>query len=302
MNGKRYAVLDKSFLMGARVHAFADLSERYCFLATGALLGECFQTFLPSQGRDEQTRERNVWALRKFSGETSSLYRIPDTGFLIAIETRSRRPCWPIEDYIGSRIQFNPTYFNGEKRLRHEESRIVEKWSAYVAENVQATIDCYERGNLWPMCKWDDAIAVLVGEESLSSREVKSRIIKKLPQFQKRISEDEDFVRSQYGWMRPFTYPAAQKLSRQWLLFRSIQVSLLVHLNLIEKSGANPIKMSLRTVSHEWLDYQYCLLAAQFGILATGEASQMARFRLLCPNGITLFHNPRTQSVTEYGP
>ena len=55
--------------------------------------------------------------------------------------------------------------------------------------------------------------------------------------------------------------------------------------------------MTRKTITHEWLDYQYCILAAQFGALATGEKSQMERFRLLCPRGLTLFYEQGTGAV-----
>lgn len=221
MSDRRLVVLDKSFLMGAGKAAFADLSSRYDFLATDTLLGECFQVFLPSHERDDKIRERNVWALLKFAEETSRLYRIAGTGFLIGIEARTRRPCWPIEDYIGSRIQFNPTYFDSERRLRAGEAPTVEQWSAYIADNVQVSLECYEKGILWLVSKWDESLVHLSAETSQPSEEAKRLILCKLPEFRKRISEDENFVRTQYAWMRPFGYPSSEKISPRWLLFRS---------------------------------------------------------------------------------
>jgi hypothetical protein len=302
VSNRRRVVLDKSFLIGAGKAVFVSLNDRYDFLAIDALLGECFQTFLPSQQRDEEIRKRNVCALLKFAEETSRLFRVKDTAYLVGTEARTRRPCWPIEDYIGSRIQFNPDYFDNERWLRDEETPTVERWSAWVAGNVQASLDCYSKGSLWPIRRWDAELASLFEKDGEPSMEAKSFVLEKLPEFRKRVAEDEDFVRAQYAWMRPLGYPAPDKISPHWLLYRSIQIQLLVHLNLIERNQANPIQMSLNNITHEWLDFHYCLLATQFGALATGETSQMERFRLLCPNGLTLFYSSKAGSVTEVCP
>lgn len=300
MSVRRFVVLDKSFLFGVRKEVISDLSERYDFLASESLLGECFQSFLPGQKKDERTRHENAAALMKFSHDDSHLFRIPSSGFLVGIEARTRRPCWPIEDYIGSRIQFNPSYFKSALRMRKEEEPIVESWSAKVAESVQISLDSYITGNLWPLYEWDDSLKQLAANPTTPISDLKKLIRRKLPEFQKRVAEDEAFVRSQYCWMRPLFYPAPEKISSRWLLFRSIQIHLLVHLNLVEKNCANVHAMTLLKTTHEWLDYQYCLLASQIGALATGEPSQMARFRQLCPNGVTLFYDSKSQEVMEH--
>jgi len=101
MSVRRFVVLDKSFLFGVRKEIIAGLSERYDFLASESLLGECFQSFIPSQKKDQRTRRENAAALMKFSNEDYRLFRIPSSGFLVGIEPRTRLPCWPLEDYIG---------------------------------------------------------------------------------------------------------------------------------------------------------------------------------------------------------
>lgn len=70
MREYRYVVLDKSFLRSVPKDVLMELSSRYDFLASATLMGECFQTFLPSQERDERTRRLNVGALMKFSGSS----------------------------------------------------------------------------------------------------------------------------------------------------------------------------------------------------------------------------------------
>jgi len=143
----RFVVLDKSFLFGARNEISAGLSERYDFLASESLLGECFQSFIPSQKKDQRTRRENAAAVIKFSNEDSRLSRIPSSGFLVWIEASTRRPYWPIEDYIGSRIQFNPFYFKSALRMQNEEEPIVESCRhavlrSEIAGSDEAQLDC----------------------------------------------------------------------------------------------------------------------------------------------------------------
>lgn len=278
---------------------FVELSSRYDFLASSPLLGECFQTFLSSQNRNEETRQKNAATLMKFTDDSCRVFCLPSTEYLVGIEDRTRRPCWPLKNYIGSRIQFNPGYFKNDLRMRKEEERIMEGWVAKVAEDVQISIDHYDASFLWPFYEWDESLKKLATDPNSPSEEQKCLVRKKLPEFRRMITFDEDFVRSQYRWMRPFGYPQADKISPQWLLFRTVQTLLLTHLNLIEKNGANAHKMTDRNTTHEWLDYQYCLLAAQIGALATGESSQKERFLQIYPNGLVLFYDHKTQIVTE---
>lgn len=175
----------------------------------------------------------------------------------------------------------------------------MEGWVAKVAEEVQISIERYTTSFLWPVYEWDESLKKLATDPNSTSEELKRLVRKKLPEFRRMITHDEDFLRAQYRWMRPFAYPPAEKISPQWLLFQTIQTLLLTHLNLIEKNGANAHKMTDRNTTHEWLDYQYCLLAAQTGALATGELSQKERFLQLHPNGLVLFYDHKTKIVTE---
>ena len=187
----------------------------------------------------------------KFTDDSCRLFRIPSAEYLVGIETRTRQPCWPLEDYIGSRIQFNPTYFKTDLRMREEEERVVKGWAAKVAENVQISVESYTTGRLWPIYEWDDSLKKLATDPTSPSDALKRLVRKKLPHLQAKIAGDEDFVRSQYRWMRPFAHPQADKITPKWLLFRTIQMLLLTHLNLIEKNGANAHNMSHLKTTHE---------------------------------------------------
>lgn len=299
MIGKRYVVLDKSFLRSAPKNLLMELSGRYDFLASATLMGECFQTFLPSQERDEETRKFNVGALMKFSDASCSLYSMPSVEYLVGLEVSTRRPCWPIEDYVRAKIQLNPTYFDEQYRMRDQEAPVVEGWSEKVRENVQLSVESYNRGELWPTIEWDEDLKKMAEQNPRPCSELKKLARKLLPSFRRRIVEDENFLRAQYEWMRPFGHPSADKINPKWLLFRTIQVMLLVHLNLLEKNAAHAHGMTDKNTTHEWLDFQYCLLAAQIGALATGEHSQKERFLQLNPQGRVLFYDAQTRSVME---
>jgi hypothetical protein len=67
MSVRRFVVLDKSFLIGVRKDVLTEYCERYDFLASESLLGECFQAFLPSTKKDERARHENAAALMKFA-------------------------------------------------------------------------------------------------------------------------------------------------------------------------------------------------------------------------------------------
>lgn len=299
MRDYRYVVLDKSFLRSVPKDVLMELSSRYDFLASATLMGECFQTFLPSQERDKKTRKLNVGALMKFSDASCSLYSIPSVEYLVGLEVSTRRPCWPIEDYVRAKIQLNPTYFDEGYRLRDQEEPVVEGWSEKVRESVQISIESYDRGELWPVIDWDDGLKKLSEQTPRPINELKQLARELVPTFRRRIVEDEDFLRAQYKWMRPFGHPAADKINPDWLLFRTIQVMLLVHLNLLEKNAAHAHRMTEKNTTHEWLDFQYCLLAAQIGALATGEHSQKERFRQISPQGRVLFYDAQTRNVIE---
>lgn len=299
MTTKRYVVLDKSFLRSVSKVTLMELSSRYDFLASSTLMGECFQTFLPSQERDEQTRKLNASALMKFSDASCSLYGISSVEFLVGVEARTFRPCWPIEDYVRSKIQFNSAYFKDDPRMREEDVAVVENWSKEISENVQISLDSYTEGRLWPVRDWDEGLKELAAQTPIPTDEIKMRVRTLLPSFKRRVVEDDDFVRAQYKWMRPFAYPPADRICPKWLLFRTIQTMFLTHLNLLEKSAANAHNMTEKNTRHEWLDFQYCLLAAQIGALATGEHSQRARFRQILPRGDVLFFDAQTRKVIE---
>jgi hypothetical protein len=300
MPDKPYIVLDKSFLIGVRTPMLNALLETYRFVATETLLGEGLQAFLPAQNKTPKQLEMNVRSLLKFSGSGGRLNRVMEIGPLISREVRTRHPCWPIEDYVQSSVQFNPDYFGTERRLRDEDVAVVERWATFVSHSVDAATDLYvKQAWLAVLLKWDDDLA-RIGAGDSSSSELKRTILLKLPKFRARIGTDIEFVRDHYRrWARPFQYPRHDQLTERWNLFRLVQVQLLFQLNLLEKSAVGPLKMTRRVITHDWLDYQYCVLAAQFGAIATGERSQMERFLTLRPDGMILFYDQNSRTILE---
>jgi hypothetical protein len=137
-----------------------------------------------------------------------------------------------------------------------------------------------------PVFKWDVDLARL---RDAKSPKLNSTIKERIPAYQQKIATDVKFVREQYAWMRPFRFPQPEKIDERWLLFRAIQCQLLVHLDSLRRRLDNrQLTMLPKEALHDLIDYDYCLVAAQIGTIATLEKAQHNRFRLLRPGGLIL--------------
>jgi len=104
------------------------------------------------------------------------------------------------------------------------------------------------------------------------------------------IATDFDFVRKIYGLLRGEIYktykalwPEPQRIDKEWILFRYLQVHLLAALENIRKYEKESQSMITKRLENEYLDIDYCIIGTLSDGLATRDTTMAKFYNLLCP-------------------
>jgi hypothetical protein len=285
--------LDKGFLLGVQAKDFDELSSRYKFSATEELIGECLKHCSSRISTKPKKRRGVTRAMSKFASEQNSLQRIECTSDLLRQELDIRRPSSPLESKY--KIWFNPAALDAKGELPDEHADLVDLWSSLISESVEISANCIVKARS-PIFDWDDELKEFASRKPLDLQKMNKLLLNKIPVYRARIANDIEFVRNQYRWFRPFGYPQPEQIDPRWALYRICQARLLFHLEILVYC-ANGTTVEEKTLTHDWLDYQYCILGSLAGGLATSDEGQCERFRLMHPKGVLLFFNHGSRKV-----
>jgi hypothetical protein len=109
-----------------------------------------------------------------------------------------------------------------------------------------------------------------------------------------RVATNMEFVRRFYQWGAPEGFPPDPIVGRSWAVFRYMQVHLMADVELFAKYGVLN-QPSMARLENERADLNYLLFALLAKGLATNDNTMKARFKLLCPEGLLIGPEERSE-------
>lgn len=266
---KRTVVLDKNYLQSAPREVIRTLCAR------GASMPDAL--FFELMSNDED-RDR---CFRKLPEGENPLVLLPGIGDLVRMEVRNNRPCGiPSRNPEVRRYQFNKKLADGSFVLTKEQRQIIDDQRAELRQDLDRLLMSVDAAAEMFPCL-------------LSGRDADRRALKE--SIEETIATDsKSLIRFYASLELPEVdgkrFPAAERLTPNWVIFRRLQVDLLLAVDLLFR-----YKLSLREVMTEklatrlenhLLDSQYVVLAAvEGGGLATADQNVRRLWRLIRAKG-----------------
>jgi hypothetical protein len=217
---------------------------------------------------------------RKLPDCESPLVLLPGVGDLMRMEVRNNRPCgMPSRKPETGRYQFNRKLADGTFALTAEQHEIIDARRKELRQDVDNLVDRVEAAA--------DMFPGLLGGKDAERKAFKESI-------EETIATDRGALRKFYASLEiPHldgkAFPAAERLTPNWAIFRRLQVDLLMAVDLLFR-----YKLSLKKVmteklatdlENDILDSHYVVLGVLEGALASRDRNVRRLWRLLRAKG-----------------
>lgn len=222
---------------------------------------------------NEENRHK---CFRKLPDGENPLVLLPGVGDLMKMEVRNNRPCGvPSRQAEMMRFQFNKKLADGTLELTAEQKQHVDDERADLRKQVDGLIERVE------------AVATMF-PDLLKGRDADRKAYKE--SIEETIGTDRQSLMRFYGSLEiPLldgkAFPTAERLTPKWAIYRWLQVSLLMGVDLLYR-----YKMTLKDVmteklaterENDILDSHYVIIGALEGALATGDRNVRRLWRLI---------------------
>ena len=267
---KTAVVVDKSYLQGASRSHMHELAGSYRLLMSEALLYE-----LLSKPKDYKA------CFSKLPSVDNPVDIVLHVGGYLSKEIDSRRPApRPSDRPRQFRFQFNPRLLDDDYELPEEAANEIERQRNELLADVQTL---KERA----LCAPDYFPDVFAGSDLQRWRaraEAESLIAQP-----ESLLDVYAQLRAPKGIKR---FPPRKLLSKDWALYRWLQIEFLLALDLYSRFGSTLGKVLSATteerIEHDVLDAQYMFIGVLEGALATQDKKLQRWFTLLRPDGLLL--------------
>jgi hypothetical protein len=261
-------VLDKSFLQGSKAATIHEMSKSHRLLMADALF---YELISDPKGR--------ALCFAKFPKTENPVDLIGDPGVLLRREVQTHTPCGkPSEHCEKIRFQFNAALLRDDYQLPSDMAATVLEHTEELRSDVASYLDTVRlTPTFFPdILKGNDASRAIARQEA-----------------ERAVAEETDNL---LGFYRLLTFPPGEPslppadiVTRDWALFRWVQVKLLFALDVYCRySGKLPEPLSTKVherLEHDVLDAQYLILGLLEGAFATREKKLQRWWRLLSPKG-----------------
>lgn len=222
---------------------------------------------------NEENRDK---CFRKLPEGENPLVLLPGVGDLMRTEVRNNRPCGtPSRMPEVGRYQFNRKLAEGTFALTAEQREIIQGRQKELRQDVDGLVDRVEAAA--------DMFPGLLGGRDSERKALKESI-------EETIATDRGALRKFYAslevpQLEGKAFPAAERLTPNWAIFRRLQVDLLMAVDLLFR-----YKLSLRNVmtdklatdlENHILDSHYVVLGALEGALASRDRNVRRLWRLV---------------------
>jgi hypothetical protein len=263
-------VLDKSFICTASGIEVRHVCDTYRVLMTEDLIFELVH----------DDREKRARWFSKFPNRDNPGALMPIGGVLMRFEREYLAPSTPIWNHRKiMTYTFNARLATGEFELTELQSTGVRMWEENLREEALGFAD---RAKVIT-----EIFPILKGYRPGQDRDPIDEVLH-------RIATDMEAVRQFYQWAAPEGFPPAPIVGRTWAVFRYMQVHLLADVELFAKYG-DVNEPSMAKLENERADLNYLLFALLAKGLATNDTAMKARFRLLCPEGLLIEPEERSE-------
>jgi len=260
----RELVLDKSYLQGASADSIRQLCGEYRVIMPGALFFE-----LLTGDPDERAR-----CFAKFPRELNPVELVEHVGRLLRFETRNDRHCGSLYERRHRMLfSFNELLSRPSFMPTGEQQQGIASWCREVTEETESFRQRVARIHYW-----------FPTIETASNRE-RPAVIAGLKEV---VASDSRLIRRIYAHIRHGSFPRSASVNSRWAFFRWIQVHLLAALDHVCRYGVGSDLQVARGLENEVSDFQYRILSALAGGIATRDRKSQEVFRCLRPDGVLI--------------
>jgi len=261
-------VLDKSFLQGSKAVTIYEMAKSHRLLMSDALF---YELISDPKGR--------ALCFAKFPKKENPVDLIGDPSGLLRREVQTHTPCGKPSDHCENiHFQFNATLLRDDYQLPPDMAATVLEHTEELRSDVASYLDTVRlTPTFFPdILKGNDASRAIARQEA-----------------ERAVAEETDNLLSFYRLLNSPpgepSLPPADIVTRDWALFRWLQVKLLFALDVYCRySGKLPEPLSTKVyerLEHDVLDAQYLILGLLEGAFATREKKLQRWWRLLSPTG-----------------
>lgn len=259
-------VLDKSYLQGSSKNEIHQMCSQHQLIMPEVLFLEILTT----------KTENMVKCFKKFPEIENPVALVPNVGSLIRYETEKNSPCSPIEtQFLNIRYVFNERLAKNQFEFTEEQKESLKEWEESANEGTRGFIEKAIVTDGW-----------FPGLSGYKPGESPNPITNAMDM----VATDFDFVRKIYSQLRDEIYetykalwPEPQRIDKEWILLRYLQVHLLAALEYIRKYGKESQSMITKRLENEYLDIDYCIIGTISDGLATRDTTMAKFYKLLCP-------------------
>lgn len=259
-------VLDKSYLQGSSKNEIHQMCSQHQLIMPEVLFLEILTT----------KTENMVKCFKKFPEIENPVALVPNVGSLIRYETEKNRQCSPIEtQFLKIRYVFNERLAKNQFDFTEEQKETLKEWETSTNEGAEGFIEKAIVTDGW----FPEFSDYMLGQSPNPITDAMDM-----------VATDLGFVRKIYGQLRDEIYetykglwPEPQRIDKNWILFRYLQVHLLAALEYIRKYGKEPQSMISKRLKNEYLDIDYCIIGTLSDGLATRDTTMARFYNLLCP-------------------
>ena len=219
---------------------------------------------------------------RKLPDGENPLVLLPGVGDLMKMEVRNNRPCGiPSRNPEVARYQFNKKLADGTFQLDAEQQALVAEKRAELRADVDGLVQRVEAvGTMFPQ---------LLGGRDADRKAFKESV-------EETIGTDREQLMRFYASLEVpalegEAFPAAERLTPNWAIYRWLQVNLLMGVDLLYRykltlQDKDVMTEKLATeLENDILDSQYVIVGALEGALASGDKNVRRLWRLIGAKG-----------------
>jgi hypothetical protein len=222
---------------------------------------------------DEKTK---AGCFAKFPAKNNPVGLMPPGGMLMQFENEYQKPSTPIWNHrldTGFRYTFSPKLAVGDFVMNQKQLGAVRQWEEDLAKQTAAFV---ERAKI--------ITNIFPALEGYRPGQDRARIDGVISE----VASDMEGTRRFYKWAVPKGFAPAPIVGRNWAVFRYIQVNLIADVEFLAKYGIDVNTPRQDRLENERVDLNYLLFALLAKGLATNDGPMKERFRLLCPEGLLI--------------